>query len=79
MADRLRVELNRAGVGALLKSPELEALLRERAGEIAGRCGAGYETDTAHMGTRVIASVYTGTEDAARDNAENNTILRALP
>ena len=74
----VRIELNRAGVRELLKSAELEALLKEQADAIAGRCGDGYASDTQVIETRVIASVYTDTDEAMRDNLENNTILRAL-
>lgn len=76
--NSLKLELNRAGVAALLKSRELEQGLQELAGDICGRCGDGYATDTYQAGTRVIASVSTGTVDAIRDNSENQTILRTL-
>ena len=76
--DKLRVELNRSGVRELLKSPEMAALLQEQTDAIAGRCGDGYGTDTALMETRMIASVFTDTKEAYRDNLDNNTILRAL-
>lgn len=75
---KIRLELNSAGVRELLKSTEMELMLKEHADAIAGRCGEGYIADTAQMGTRVIASVYTGTPETMRDNFENNTILRAL-
>lgn len=77
MAD-VKIELNSSGVGQLLKSAELEALLKEQADAIAARCGSGYDSDTKMMGTRVISSVYTDTLEAVRDNMDNNTILRAL-
>ena len=72
------LELNQSGVRELLKSPEMAALLQEQADAIAGRCGDGYGTDTMLMETRVIASVFTDTKEAYRDNLDNNTILRAL-
>ena len=76
--SKVRIELNRDGVRALLKSQEMEAGLLGLAEGIRDRCGEGYEADTKQMETRVIASVYTDTEAARRDNSENNTILRAL-
>lgn len=76
--SKVRIELNSAGVRELLKSGEMEALLREKAGEIASRCGEGYESDSKQMPTRVIASAYTGTKEAMQDNLENNTLLRNL-
>ena len=78
MSKGIRIELNRAGVRALLKSQEMEAGLQGLADGIRDRCGAGYGSDTKQMGTRVIASIYTDDDAARRDNSENNTILRAL-
>lgn len=72
------VELNSPAVRALLKSPEMEALLKEHADGIAARAGKGYAADTRQMGTRAIASAYTETLDAMRDNLKNNTLLRSM-
>jgi hypothetical protein len=76
--SKVRIELNSAGVRALLKSAEMEAGLQELAGGIRDGCGEGYGQDTRQMPTRVIASVFTETEAAEQDNLENNTILRRL-
>ena len=78
MAKVVKIKLNSAGVRRLLKSKAMQALLAEHAGEIAARCGAGYETDAAVMGTRAIATVYPQTAEARRDNYRNNTIEKAL-
>lgn len=76
--SKVKIVLNRAGVGALLKSPEMQGLLREKAGEIAGRCGEGYGADSKVLGTRAVASAYTQTAGAMRDCLENNTLLKAM-
>ena len=76
--SKIRFELNRAGVRELLRSQEMAAGLSDLAAGIAGRCGEGYASDVKTMPTRVIASVYTETDAAVRDNSENNTILRSL-
>lgn len=78
MANGVKVSVNYAGVGQLLKSKEMQDMLESRASEIKNRCGDGYETDTYIAGTRVIASVYTGDFDAMRDQKNNNTLLKAL-
>ena len=78
MSNGFRLELNRAGVAALLKSPEMEQGLVRLAQDIRSRCGEGYETDTYRAATRVIASVSTGSRESMLDNSENQTILRAL-
>lgn len=78
MAERVKVKLNYKGVGQLLKSREMQALLDQHAGQIAGRCGAGYETDGFVAQTRAVATVYASTRAARADNALHNTILKAL-
>ena len=72
------MEINRAGVRELLRSDEMGAVIEGKAAEIAARCGNGYEHDRKLMPTRVIASVFTATPQAASDNFDNNTILRNM-
>lgn len=73
-----KVKLNLAGFRELRKSPEMEAGLRDMARFIASGCGDGYFSDVYQAKTRAIASVYTGTSAAMKDNAKNNTILKAM-
>ena len=71
-------ELNEQGVRALLKSAEMEAILKERADKALRRLPAGYESDT-HVGkTRINASVWTKTASAVKDNSKNNSLLKAV-
>lgn len=78
MSKKMKVVLNSAGVRAMLQSPEMQALLSERAFEIAQRAGAGYETDVFVGKTRANASVFATTEEALKDNMANNTLLKAV-
>lgn len=74
----VKIELNSEGVRQLLKSPEMMAICQELADDVAVRCGDGYVT-SAHTGVnRVNVSVYTESKDAMKDNAKNNTVLKAL-
>jgi len=75
---KTKIVLNSAGVRAMLQSPEMQALLSERAYEIAQRAGNGYETDVFVGKTRANASVFASTEDAMKDNMDNNTLLKAV-
>ncbi|WP_294542163.1 hypothetical protein [uncultured Gemmiger sp.] len=75
---KVKVVLNRSGVRALLKSEEMKTACAEEALAIRARCGTGYATDTYTGKTRVNAMVWTDTAEAKRDNAENNTLLKAL-
>lgn len=74
----IKVELNHEAVGELLKSSEMQELVKSYADEIAERAGEGYASDTYNAGSRVIASAYTDTEEAMEDNLENNTLLKAM-
>ena len=74
----IKVELNHEAVGELLKSSEMQELVKSYADEIAKRAGEGYASDTYNAGSRVIASAYTETEEAMEDNLENNTLLKAM-
>lgn len=76
--SEVRIVLERGGINALLHSAELERGLSELASGIAERCGDGYASDTKQMPSRVIASAYTDSARARRDNQKNNTILRSL-
>lgn len=76
--SEVKIELNSAGIREMLRSEEMGAVLAEKASEIAARCGTGYEYDTHMTPGRVIASVFTATPEALKDNSANNTILRNL-
>lgn len=77
MSNKVKIELNSRGIREILKSSGMKECVKKCADDIKSRCGSGYETDVKYMGTRVIASAYTATSDAMRDNLENNTLLKA--
>lgn len=65
--SKIRIELNTAAVRALLKSPEMQALLQSHAQRIAG---AGGNTEVYVAGTRAVA-------EAGGDN-KNNSLLKRM-
>ena len=73
--SKVRFELDRAGVRALMRSPEMQAVLKARADTVKGRCGDGYEAYVAQ--TRAVAVVETATPQAVDDNSAHNTLLKA--
>lgn len=76
---KVDVELDIDAIGeSLLKSPEIKDFLMETANGIAQKCGEGYKTDTHMLSGRVVASVYTATRKAVKDNEKNNTLLKAV-
>lgn len=75
---KVKIELNSQGIREFLKSESVRGMLGEKAQEIAKRCGDGYGSDTYDTPGRVVASVFTDSDEAKRDNSDNNTILKNL-
>lgn len=73
-----KFELNRAGVAAIMKSPEMVAVLKEHAKKVESKAGSGYEINSYVGKNRANVSVKTKTKKAIRDNNKNNTLLKAL-
>lgn len=74
----LKFTLNRKGVADLMKSPQMQEVLKGYATGIKNRCGDGYEQDM-HVGkNRANAMVSATTYQAKADNLKNNTILKAV-
>lgn len=81
---KIKFELNYAGVGELLKSPEMQNVLRQKAETVRNNCTQGstpsseYGVSVKAGGTRAAAKIYTKTPKAARSNSKHNTLLKAL-
>ena len=72
----VKFELNKAGVKELLKSQPMVDVLKSYAGQVANRAGDDYDV---HVGpNRANVSVETVTDEAAQDNYDNNTLLKAV-
>lgn len=78
MANKVKFQLNRAGVRELMKSPEMMEVCRNYAESAVNRLGDGYETSTYVGKNRVNAEVKAVTYQAAADNLRNNSILKAV-
>lgn len=76
--SNMKFKLNRKGVSDLMKSEEMQAMLRERATNIRNRCGDGYEQDVYVGSTRANAMVRAATYQAKKDNLDNNTLLKEV-
>ena len=76
--SKMEFKLNRKGVSELMKSAEMQEVLKGYATGIRNRCGDGYEQDM-HVGkNRANAMVSATTYQAKADNLRNNTILKAV-
>jgi hypothetical protein len=74
----VRVELNRRGVGEILKGAEVAADLRRRAAAVAATAGPGHEVEVSVSSTRARASVRTVTVDAMLAEALDRNLTRAF-
>ena len=73
-----KVKLNLAGFRELRSCPELSAELSSIASGIAARAGEGYSSDVRQMSTRLVASAYTDTAEAMKEEFKNNNLLKAM-
>ena len=74
----LKLELNSAGIQALLKSQEIMNELQKEAEKIRSELGEGFQTGQYIGRNRGNVSVYTTDPGAIQDNLRNNSVLKAL-
>lgn len=70
--------LNSAGVRALLKSPEMQAIVDDLATQVQTGAGVGFEKEVKQAPTRVYAHIHADTAEAYYKNAKHNILLKAL-
>lgn len=76
--SKVKFELNRKGVADLMKSGNMQSILKMHATNIKNRAGTGYEQDV-HIGkNRANARVWAESSQAKKDNMNNNTILKSV-
>ncbi len=76
--SNVRIELNIAGVEALRRSPEVKAMLRETAEDLAGKMGSGYAYGTSQGKKRARAWIGAVTQEAIQEEMEHNNLLRMI-
>lgn len=75
---KTRIVLNRKGIRALLRSPEVLADLERRAERIAATAGDGMEASAMVGKNRARASVITATSEARKAEATRRALTRAI-
>lgn len=73
-----KLELRKDGVRELLLSDDLRDACKKVADQIRASAGEGYEISTFKGTNRVNASVRPVTQEAYKDNLENNTLMKAV-
>lgn len=76
--SKVKFKLNKKGVGALLKSREMQAILNQHANSTQAKAGPGYEVNSFVGFDRAHAVIFADTTEARKDNLENNTLLKSL-
>ena len=78
MSSKFKFKLNRSGVKSLLKSDEMQSLLKDKADGIRGRAGEGYDQDIYVGKNRANAMVWADSYKTKKDNLKNNTLLKSV-
>lgn len=76
--SELKFKLNRKGVQRLLKSKEMQNGLSAIAFAAQSRLGDGYTASYYTADTRAVAEIRADSLSARKENAETNSILKAL-
>ena len=76
--NKVKFELNLAGLNELMKSPEMQSVIDAKGAEVAKRAGEEYKHRTHVANYVAITNVFPDTKEAAKDNYTNNTLLKAL-
>ena len=78
MAKKVEFELDINGLRELMKGPEMQAVLQEAGDAVASGAGGDYGVRVHVADYVAIANVFPESKEAAKDNYENNTLLKAL-
>lgn len=75
---RVDFKLNLGGLRELMRSSAMQGQLMSAAKSVASSAGADYEASVHVPGVVPIATAYPASQEAAQENYENNTLLKAL-
>lgn len=76
--SNVKIELNSDGIIGMMNSNSMMSVLWAYAERVAANAGIETEINVQEGKTRASARVATTSAEAYRENAENNTLLRAL-
>lgn len=75
---KVEFELDINGLRELMKGPEMQAALQDAGDAVASSAGGDYGVRVHVADYVAIANVFPESKEAAKDNYENNTLLKAL-
>lgn len=77
--NRVTIKLNSAGIRELLKSDEMQAVIKTYCDRVAKNAGgSGYNVNVRAGRRRTVGEVHAMTTKALDDTFKNNTLLKAL-
>lgn len=76
--SKTKFELNLAGLNELMKSEEMCAALEEAGAAVANAAGTDYSHRVHQASFVAICNVYPDSKEAAQENFEDNTLVKAL-
>lgn len=76
--NSVHFELNLKGLNDLMKSDGMQKYLQDAASQVANSAGPGYSSDVKTASYEAIGKIYPHDSESARDNSENNTLLKSL-
>lgn len=75
---KVQFELNLPGLNELMKSPEMESILDAAGAAVASAAGPDYGHRVHQASFVAICNVYPDSKEAAKENYEENTLLKAI-
>lgn len=78
MADIVKVKLNLPGLNELMKSEGIAGAVEDAAKAVADAAGGDYGTSVNQGRWIAIANVFPESKEAAKENYEDNTLLKAI-
>lgn len=71
-------ELNLPGLNELMKSSEMKSILLAAGQNVAGSAGTGFSAEVHVANFVAISNVYPSSREAAKKNAKDNVLLKAV-
>ena len=75
---KVKVKLNLKGINEVMKSSQISAACEAAGQAVASAAGPDYGTHTGVMSYIAYCNVYPDSKEAAKENFEDNTILKAV-
>ena len=74
---KVKVKLNLKGINEVMKSPEILSAVEAAGQAVANAAGTDYATRSGLIRYIALCNVYPDNNKAAKDNFDNNTVIKA--